>query len=74
MGARRRVLVRWEAGPQLARMIDDKRDAHARRLNDYGLGSMAEVLSSATDGKTHLAAAYALLIARQQRIAVPLLA
>lgn len=74
MDAWRLVLDRLEAGPQLARMLDDKRDAHARRLNDYGLGSMAEMLSSATDGATHLAAAYALLIARQQRIAVPLLA
>jgi len=74
MDAWRLVLDRLEAGPQLARMLDDKRDAHARRLNDYGLGSMAEMLSSATDGATHLAAAYALLIARQQRISVPLLA
>lgn len=74
MDAWRHILDRLEAGPQLARMLDDKRTAHAQRLSDYGMAQLSERVAAAKDGRSHLAAAYALLISRQQRVSLPLLA
>jgi len=73
MEAWRHILDRLEAGPKLARMLDDKRAAHAKRLADYGMSNLAERVAGADDGAGHLIAAYALLIARQQRVQLPLL-
>ncbi|MCB2065584.1 MAG: hypothetical protein KDE15_02965 [Erythrobacter sp.] len=67
------VLDRLEAGPQLARLLDYKRTAHAARLTDYGMAWLGEMLGQAEAGDSLLAAAYALLVARQQRTELPLL-
>jgi hypothetical protein len=74
MEAWRHILDRLEAGPKLARMLDDKRAAHGKRLGDYGMTQLAEYLSQADGGANLLTAAYALLIARQQRVQLPYLA
>lgn len=70
----RHLLDRLEAGPQLARLLDDKRAAHASRLTDYGMARLGELVGAADEGEALLAAAYALLVARRQRLALPLLA
>lgn len=78
----RHVLDRLEAGPQLARLLDDKRAAHAARLTDYGMAHLGDVMGAAgeeenegeDEGSTLLTAAYALLLARQQRRTLPYLA
>lgn len=73
MEAWRHILDRLEAGPKLARMLDDKRAAHAKRLSDYGMSGLSERVAVADDSAGHLVAAYALLIARQQRVQLPFL-
>lgn len=67
------VLDRLEAGPQLAPLLDDKRAAHAGRLTDYGMSRLGELVIKAEDAEALIVAAYALLVARQQRIELPLL-
>lgn len=74
MDAWRYILDRLEAGPKLARMLDDKGAAHAKRLADYGMAELAERVAQAGEGASLLTAAYALLIARQQRVQLPYLA
>lgn len=74
MDAWRYVLDRLEAGPKLARMLDEKGAAHAKRLSDYGMAELAERVAQAGEGGGLLTAAYALLIARQQRVQLPYLA
>lgn len=73
MDAWRLILDRLEAGSKLAGLLDDRRSAHAIRLGDYGLQHLAERVANANDGAGNLAAAYALLVARQQRVALPFL-
>ncbi len=69
----RHLLDRLEAGPQLARLLDDKRAAHAARLSDYGLMRLSELLCATDEGEALLAAGYALLVARRQRLGLDLL-
>ena len=68
------VLDRLEAGANLAHLLDSKRAAHAARLTDYGMAQLGELVAGADDAKGLLTAAYALLVARQQRIDLPYLA
>jgi hypothetical protein len=70
----RHLIDRLEAGEQLARLLDDKRAAHAARLSDFGMPGLAAALAAAEGGSALLRAGYALLAARQQRLALPLLA
>lgn len=70
----RHVIDRLEAGEQLARLLDDKRAAHAARLGDYGMPGLGAFVSEADKGSALLKAAYALLVARQQRMTLPFLA
>lgn len=70
----RNLLDRLEAGPQLASLLEGKRAAHAARLGDYGMTRLAELISIAQDGEALLAAGYALLVARQQRLGLSYLA
>jgi hypothetical protein len=69
----RHLLDRAEVGPALARSLDGDLAAHAARLDSFGLPSLAVLLRDADDGHGLLAAAYGLLLARQQRCAAPLL-
>lgn len=69
----RHLLDRAEVGPSLARTIDDDLAAHVERLETYGLPRLALLLREGGGGEGLLAAAYALLLARQQRCAAPLL-
>lgn len=71
--AGKHLLDRLEAGPNLARLLDSKRAAHAARLTDYGMAQLGELVAKVEDGESLLAAAYALLVARQQRIDLPYL-
>ena len=65
------VLDRLEAGETLARLSDDSRAAHAARLTAYGMSNLGALMQKAEAGAGALAAAYGLLIARQQRISLP---
>lgn len=69
----RHLLDRAEVGPSLARAIDGDLAAHVERLDTYGLPQLAARLREGSEGEGLLAAAYALLLARQQRCAAPLL-
>jgi hypothetical protein len=69
----RHVRDRAEVGPSLAKMLDDDLAAHVLRLESYGLHSVAERLQAGQERGGLLIAAYALMLARQQRCAVPLL-
>lgn len=73
MDAWRHILDCLEAGPKLARQLDDNRAAHAKRLGDYGMPALSGRVAAAMDGQSHLAAAYSLLVARQQRVSLPFL-
>lgn len=68
----RHLLDRAEIGPSLARSLDGEMDALAERLDDYGLPVLAKRLRMVSEGGL-LASAYAVMLARQQRCAVPLL-
>lgn len=74
----RHLLDRLEAGASLARMLDEKTAATAARLTDYGLanvsGRVAKLLGNSQGNAAALKAAYALLVARQQRRSLPYLA
>lgn len=69
----RHLLDRAEVGPSLARAIDGDLAAHVERLDTYGLPQLAARLREGSEGEGLLGAAYALLLARQQRCAAPLL-
>lgn len=69
----RHLLDRAEVGPSLAGSLDGDRAALVQRLEAYGLPQLAARLDQGGAGEELLAAAYALLLARQQRCAVPLL-
>lgn len=69
----RHLLDRAEVGPSLARTLDGDLAAHVERLETYGLPQLAALLQANATGEGLLAAAYALLLARQQRCAAPLL-
>lgn len=69
----RHLLDRAEIGPALARTMDGDLAAHAERLEIYGMPQLAARLRGAGEGEGLLRAAYALLLARQQRCAAPLL-
>lgn len=74
-GAWRHLLDRAELGPALARTRDPDLAAQVERLQDYGLPRLAEVVGRAGEGGAELlTAGYALMLARQQRCAAPLLA
>ncbi|WP_298169289.1 hypothetical protein [Novosphingobium sp.] len=68
------LIDRLEAGPGLQAMLEGARAAHAGRLDSFGMPVLAELLGKDGSAEALLAAAYALLIARQQRSAIPLLA
>lgn len=69
----RHLLDRAEVGPSLARTLDSDLAAHVQRLESYGLPRLASLLGDGGEGEGLLAAAYGLLLARQQRCAAPLL-
>ena len=69
----RHLIDRAEIGPSLARTLDTERGAHGDRLERLGLVRVAEMLRAAEDSAGLLAAAYALMLARQQRCAPTLL-
>ena len=69
----RHLVDRAEVGPSLAGSLDGYRAGHVQRLEAYGLPQLAARLQQGDAGEALLAAAYALLLARQQRCAVPLL-
>lgn len=69
----RHLLDRAEVGPSLASSLDGDRAGLVERLEAYGLPQLAARLRHGGAGEDLLAAAYALLLARQQRCAVPLL-
>lgn len=69
----RHLLDRAEVGPSLAAAMDGDMAAHAERLETYGLPRLASLLRKGGGGEGLLAAAYALLLARRQRCAIPLL-
>ena len=68
------LIDRLEAGPQVARMLNDKRAAHAARLSDYGMARLSDLVAGVEEGASVFDAAYALLLARQQRAQLPFLA
>lgn len=70
----RHVIDRAEIGPSLARTLDTERAAHAERLEQYGMVRLAELLRAADSSAGLLAAAYGLMLARQQRCGPTLLA
>ncbi len=70
----RHVLDRAEIGPALARTLDGERATCADRLERLGLERLAQLLRSADDSAGLLAAAYGLMLARQQRCGPTLLA
>jgi hypothetical protein len=76
-GAWRHLLDRTEIGPALAQSLDARPPgglpAHADRLDHHGLPALAALMRRAQDAPTLLAAAYGLLLARQQRCGAPLL-
>lgn len=67
------LIDRLEAGPGLQAMLEGARAAHADRLDSFGLPVLAGLLRKDSGAEAMLAAAYALMIARQQRSAIPLL-
>ncbi|WP_157098630.1 hypothetical protein [Novosphingobium rosa] len=69
----RHLLDRAEVGPMVARSLDSTLEALARRLESYGLPGLAVPMQQAVEPESLLRAAYGLLIARQQRCALPLL-
>lgn len=69
----RHLIDRAEIGPSLARTLDAERAAHGERLERLGLVRLAEMLRAADDSPGLLAAAYALMLARQQRCGPTLL-
>jgi len=70
----RHVIDRAEIGPSLARTLDTDRAAHAERLEQYGMARLADLLRAADSSAGLLAAAYGLMLARQQRCGPTLLA
>jgi hypothetical protein len=69
----RHLIDRAEIGPSLARTLDAERAAHGDRIERLGLLKLAEMLRAAEDSAGLLAAAYALMLARQQRCGPTLL-
>lgn len=67
------LIDRLEAGPGLQAMLEGARAAHAERLDAFGLPVLADLLRKAESAEAMLVAAYALMVARQQRSAIPLL-
>ena len=70
----RHVIDLTEIGPSLARTLDPQRTAHADRLERLGLVRLADLLRTADNSAGVLAAAYGLMLARQQRCGPTLLA
>lgn len=62
-----------EVGPSLARTLDKERAEHAERLDRLGLARLADLLRAAEGSTGLLAAAYGLMLARQQRCGPTLL-
>ncbi len=73
----RQLLDRAETGLALAQSLGggagDGLVAHAERLDSHGLATLAGLMRRAGDAAGMLAAAYGLLVARQQRCEAPLL-
>lgn len=73
----RQLLDCAETGPALAQSLrgetGDGIAAHAERLDSHGLPALAGLMRRAGNAKGMLAAAYGLLVARQQRCEAPLL-
>lgn len=69
----RHLIDRAEIGPSLARTLDAERAAHGERLERLGMVKLAEMLRGAQDSAGLLAAAYGLMLARQQRCGPTLL-
>jgi hypothetical protein len=73
----RQLLDCAETGPALAQSFRGGAGggiaAHAERLDSHGLPALAGLLRRAGDAPSMLAAAYGVLLARQQRCGVPLL-
>ncbi|RNJ64142.1 MAG: hypothetical protein EDM03_07335 [Porphyrobacter sp. IPPAS B-1204] len=70
----RHVIDLAEIGRSLARTLDHQRAAHAERLERLGMVRLADLLRAADDNAGLLAAAYGLMLARQQRCGPTLLA
>lgn len=68
------LLDSLEGGPGMAGTFAPRLQAHAGRLDDLGLPTAAAALRGADGGEGALAAAYTVMVARQQRCAPPLLA
>lgn len=62
-----------EIGPSLARTLDHERQGHAERLDRIGLARLADLLRAGDGSAGLLAAAYGLMLARQQRCGPTLL-
>lgn len=69
----RHLIDRAEAGGVLAGTLDGEREAHAARLERIGLARLAQAMLDGNGGEGLLAAAYALLLARQSRCGPALL-
>ncbi len=68
----RQLLDCAETGPALVQSLRG-RAAHAERLDSHGLPALAGLMNRAGNAAGMLAAAYGLLVARQQRCKAPLL-
>lgn len=73
MAAWRHLLDRAEAGPALAGSLDRALAAQVEQLDRHGLPVLAQRMRGAGTPSVLLEAAYALLLARQQRCEAPLL-
>lgn len=69
----RQLLDAAETGPALAHALDGGVARKAERLDGHGLPALAGLMRRAGDAPGMLAAAYGLLVARQQRCVAPLL-
>jgi hypothetical protein len=71
----RQLLDLAEIGAVQGSSLETKVAAHAERLDSFGLPALASLLRKASrgDGEAMLAAAYGLMLARQQRCALPML-
>jgi hypothetical protein len=70
----RLLLDRAEVGRAEGTAIDARLAQQAERIEAMGLPTLAAVLRATRDGGGHLTAAYALMLVRQQRLGLPLLA
>lgn len=69
----RQLLDRAEAGPGLAVTLDAGLSARAGQIDSYGMPALAGLLRNSGTADGLLAAAWGVLVARQQRVEIPLL-